>query len=96
MELERAVARFEVEYGIPLGATALLPNIKFARALVATGTIAQASSRVTACLMASEDMAADLGWSERAAEQIALLSAAFSRRMRCDRSRRGGLPLHVQ
>lgn len=40
---------------------ALLPNIESAAALVQTGAIARASDRVHACLVASEDMAADLG-----------------------------------
>ncbi|MFZ0764993.1 HpcH/HpaI aldolase/citrate lyase family protein [Bradyrhizobium sp.] len=59
--LDEAVTRFERSYGIPEGSTALLPNIEFARGLVQTGAIAQASRRTSACLMASEDMAADLG-----------------------------------
>src|SRR5579872_2664624 len=60
-QLDDAVTRFEREYGIPEGSTALLPNIEFARGLVQTGLIAKASRRTAACLMASEDMAADLG-----------------------------------
>jgi citrate lyase subunit beta/citryl-CoA lyase len=63
--LDEAVARFERDYGIPDGATALLPNIEFARGLVQLGAIAGASKRVSACLLASEDLAADLG-AERA------------------------------
>jgi citrate lyase subunit beta / citryl-CoA lyase len=63
--LDAAVARFERDYGIPEGATALLPNIEFARGLVQLGAIAGASKRVSACLLASEDLAADLG-AERA------------------------------
>jgi citrate lyase subunit beta/citryl-CoA lyase len=63
--LDEAVARFERDYGIPEGATALLPNIEFARGLVQLGAIAAASKRVSACLLASEDLAADLG-AERA------------------------------
>lgn len=59
--LDQAVERFERDYDIPVGTTALLPNIESAQALVATNAIAQASRRVTACLMASEDLAADLG-----------------------------------
>lgn len=59
--LDEAVTRFEREYGIPEGSTALLPNIEFARGLVQTVAIAKASRRAAACLMASEDMAADLG-----------------------------------
>jgi citrate lyase subunit beta / citryl-CoA lyase len=63
--LDEALSRFEREYGIAEGSTALLPNIEFARGLVQTGAIASASRRTAACLMASEDMAADLG-AERA------------------------------
>jgi citrate lyase subunit beta/citryl-CoA lyase len=59
--LDEAVTRFERDYGIPQGSTALLPNIEFARGLVQTMAIAKASRRTAACLMASEDMAADLG-----------------------------------
>ncbi|WP_298259746.1 CoA ester lyase [Bradyrhizobium sp.] len=59
--LDEAVRRFERQYRIPEGSTALLPNIEFARGLVQTAAIAKASPRTVACLMASEDMAADLG-----------------------------------
>ncbi|MBV9461721.1 MAG: CoA ester lyase [Bradyrhizobium sp.] len=65
VHLDEAVARFERDYGIAEGSTALLPNIEFARGLVQTGAIAGASKRVSACLLASEDLAADLG-AERA------------------------------
>lgn len=69
--LDEAVTRFEREYGIAQGATALLPNIEFARGLVQLGAIAAASSRVTACLLASEDLAADLG-AERGPDSVKL------------------------
>jgi citrate lyase subunit beta / citryl-CoA lyase len=59
--LGEVMARFERDYGIPEGATALLPNIEFARGLVQLGAIAATSKRVSACLLASEDLAADLG-----------------------------------
>lgn len=71
VRLDAAVTRFEREYGIAEGSTALLPNIEFARGLVQTGLIAKASRRTAACLMASEDMAADLG-AERAPDGIEL------------------------
>jgi citrate lyase subunit beta/citryl-CoA lyase len=58
--LDEAVGRFEREYGIVEGSTALLPNIEYARGLVQTVAIAKASRRVVACLMAAEDLAADL------------------------------------
>jgi citrate lyase subunit beta/citryl-CoA lyase len=59
--LDQAVTRFERDYGIPEGSTALLPNIEFARGLVQTDAIAKVSRRTTACLLAAEDLAADLG-----------------------------------
>jgi citrate lyase subunit beta / citryl-CoA lyase len=72
--LDEAVARFERDYGIAEGSTALLPNIEFARGLVQTGAIAKASQRVAACLMASEDLAADLG-AERGPDGVELAYA---------------------
>jgi citrate lyase subunit beta/citryl-CoA lyase len=61
LQLDEAVTLFERDYGIPEGSTALLPNIEFARGLVQTDAIAKASKRTRACLLASEDLAADLG-----------------------------------
>jgi citrate lyase subunit beta / citryl-CoA lyase len=69
--LDEAVTRFERDYGLAEGSTALLPNIEFARGLVQTGIIATASRRTVACLMASEDMAADLG-AERGPDGVEL------------------------
>src|ERR1700759_386895 len=60
-DLDAAVTRFERDYGIAEGSTALLPNIEFARGLVQLAAIAAVSQRVMACLLASEDLAADLG-----------------------------------
>lgn len=67
IRLDAAVTRFEREYGIPEGTTALLPNIEFARGLVQFQAIARTSPRISACLLASEDLAADLG-AERATD----------------------------
>lgn len=69
--LDAAVGRFEREYGIPEGATALLPNIEFARGLLQIDAIAKASHRTRALLVAAEDMAADLG-AERAPDSVEL------------------------
>ncbi len=60
-QLAIAVASFEQEYGLPAGSTELLPNIETALGLVQTLQIVAASARVKAALVASEDMAADLG-----------------------------------
>jgi len=71
VRLDEAVSRFEREYGIAEGSTALLPNVELARGLVQTAAIAKASRRVTGCLMASEDLANDLG-AERGSDGIEL------------------------
>jgi citrate lyase subunit beta/citryl-CoA lyase len=70
-DLDRAVAMCEAECGIPAGSTMLVPNVEFARGLMQTYAIAKASPRVKACLVAAEDMAADLG-AERAPDGLEL------------------------
>ena len=69
--LDEAVTRFEREYGLAGGSTALLPNIELARGLLQTAAIARASPRVVGCLMASEDLANDLG-AERGSDGVEL------------------------
>jgi citrate lyase subunit beta / citryl-CoA lyase len=70
--LDEAVTRLERECGLPPGSTELLPNIELARGLIQTYAIARSSPRVKACLVASEDMAADLG-AERSRDGAELL-----------------------
>ena len=70
--LDRAIERLERDYGLQHGSTEILPNIELARGLVQTVAIAKASVRVKACLVASEDMAADLG-AERGRDGTELL-----------------------
>ena len=65
LRLDEPVTRFERDYGIPQGSTVLLPNIEFARGLVQIGAIVKVSARTTACLLAAEDLAADLGAERR-------------------------------
>lgn len=72
LALDEAVTRLEREYGLPPGRTELLPNVELARGLIQTYAIARASPRVKACLVASEDMAADLG-AERGRDGTELL-----------------------
>ena len=60
-QLDEAVSELEVRYGIDAGSTELVPNIELARGLVQAHAICTASARVSAALVASEDMAADLG-----------------------------------
>ena len=59
--LDDAVTDLELRHGIDPGATELVPNVELARGLLNTFSICRGSPRVSACLVASEDMAADLG-----------------------------------
>lgn len=59
--LDAAMTDLEARYGIAPGSTELTPNVELARGLMNTFAICRASPRVSACLVASEDMAADLG-----------------------------------
>jgi citrate lyase subunit beta/citryl-CoA lyase len=60
-ELDSAIGRFERDYGIAPGSTEILPNLESARAVVELASIVAASPRIAALLLASEDLAADLG-----------------------------------
>jgi citrate lyase subunit beta/citryl-CoA lyase len=66
-----------LEAAVP-GKAELVPNIESARALVRIPDIARSSSRITALLVASEDMVADLGTARsRGGEEIAYVRARF-------------------
>jgi len=69
--LDAAVSGHEKKLGLRIGSTELVPNVESAAGLVRTIEIVKASPRVTACLVASEDMAADLG-AERSREGLEL------------------------
>jgi len=81
-ELEREVARLEKVNGLAHGATELVANIESARGLMQTYAIARASPRVSACLVASEDMAADLG-AERGRDGLELAYARARFHLEC-------------
>lgn len=70
-ELDRAVTRWERELVRPHGQVEIVPNIESAAGLRETYEIAHGSERVSACLVASEDMATDLN-AERAPDGIEL------------------------
>lgn len=59
--LDVEVGRLEAVHGIESGSTELVPNIELARGLIQTHDVCTVSPRITAALVASEDMAADLG-----------------------------------
>jgi len=60
-DLDAAVTDLEQRNHLAAGSTQLVPNVELARGLLNTFAICHASPRVSACLVASEDMAADLG-----------------------------------
>lgn len=60
VELAAAVSAHERRFGLAEGSTRLVPNIESAAALFETRAIAAAHPRVVACLLASEDLTADL------------------------------------
>jgi citrate lyase beta subunit len=77
-ELAEAVAEEERRHGLEVGCTWLLPNVETAAALFLTREIAAADPRVVGCLMASEDLTADLGAPRtRAGTEIAFARAWF-------------------
>jgi len=60
-DLDREIARLEKRYDLVRGSTEIVPNIELARGIMQTHAICLASPRISGCLMASEDLAADLG-----------------------------------
>ncbi len=76
--LADAVGRLERKYGFPAGSTELVPNIETAAGLVRTLEIARSSQRISALLVASEDMVADLGTGRsRDGAELAYVRARF-------------------
>jgi len=76
--LDAAVTRLERKYRIPAGSTELVPNVETAAGLVRTLEIARSSPRITALLVASEDMVADLGTARsRNGVELAYVRARF-------------------
>lgn len=69
--LDREIGRLEALHHIESGSTEIIPNLETAAGLVGALDIAKASPRVTGMLVASEDMAADLG-AERSREGFEL------------------------
>jgi citrate lyase subunit beta/citryl-CoA lyase len=76
--LADAVGKLERRYGWPPGSTELVPNVETAAGLVRTLEIARSSPRISAMLVASEDMVADLGTARsRDGFELAYVRARF-------------------
>ncbi len=76
--LDEEIDRLEARHGIEPGSTEIVPNLETAAGLVRALDIADASPRVTGMLVASEDMAADLGAERsRAGVELQYVRARF-------------------
>lgn len=69
--LARAMTALEVELGLPDGATEIVPTIESALGFIRIQSILAASDRIRACLLAAEDLTADLG-AERGPDSLEL------------------------
>jgi len=77
-ELAYVITLLEHQLGIAEGSTKIVPNCESAMAVLDTRVIAMAHPRVVGCLMASEDLATDLGAIRtRESGEIATLRALF-------------------
>jgi len=69
--LDQAITALEAELGLPAGSTEIVPTLESALGLVRAYDILTASPRVSACLLAAEDLTASLG-AERGKDGIEL------------------------
>ncbi|MGE8636094.1 MAG: HpcH/HpaI aldolase/citrate lyase family protein [Achromobacter piechaudii] len=69
--LDQAIGALEAELGLPPGSTEIVPTLESALGLVRALDILSASPRVSACLLAAEDLTASLG-AERGKDGIEL------------------------
>lgn len=69
--LDQAIGALESELGLPAGSTEIVPTLESALGLVRAYDILTASPRVSACLLAAEDLTASLG-AERGKDGIEL------------------------
>ncbi|MNX78541.1 Citrate lyase subunit beta [compost metagenome] len=69
--LDQAISVLEAELGLPAGSTEIVPTLESALGLVRAYDILTASPRVSACLLAAEDLTASLG-AERGKDGIEL------------------------
>jgi citrate lyase subunit beta/citryl-CoA lyase len=60
VDLDAALLAHERRLGLPLGSTELIPTLESARAIVHTYAILTATDRISACLLAVEDLSEDL------------------------------------
>ncbi|KJK13117.1 citrate lyase subunit beta [Burkholderiaceae bacterium 16] len=58
--LDQQITALEREFGLAPRQTEIVPTLESARGIVATAAILSASTRVSACLLAAEDLSADL------------------------------------
>jgi citrate lyase subunit beta / citryl-CoA lyase len=59
--LDKAIASLERTHGIQQGTTEIVPTIESAKGLAALGALLKSSPRIRCCMLAVEDLAANLG-----------------------------------
>lgn len=69
--LAQVIDALEEELGLPAGTTEIVPTIESALGVVRIQSILAASGRISACLLAAEDLTADLG-AERGPDSLEL------------------------
>lgn len=69
--LAQEISALEAEFNIPAGTTEIVPTIESALGFVRIQHILTASERIAACLLAAEDLTADLG-AERGPDSLEL------------------------
>lgn len=69
--LASAIEQLEVQFGLRPGSTEIVPTIESALGMVRIQSILTASRRISACLLAAEDLTADLG-AERGSDSLEL------------------------
>jgi citrate lyase subunit beta/citryl-CoA lyase len=88
--LDALIGAAEAECGLPSGHVEIVPTLESARGLVNTLAILEASPRVTACLLAAEDLSADL-LVERSPDGLALQHVRAQFHVHCRAAGRVGI-----
>jgi citrate lyase subunit beta/citryl-CoA lyase len=88
--LDALIGAAETEFGLPAGHVEIVPTLESARGLVNTLDILEASPRVTACLLAAEDLSADL-LVERSPDGLALQHVRAQFHVHCRAAGRVGI-----
>lgn len=88
--LAQALGACEVSLGLPKGSTEIVPTIESALGFVRIQSILTANDRIRACLLAAEDLTADLG-AERGPDSLELNHLRSRFHVECRAAGRGAI-----